>query len=150
MAPVAHAEIRDAAFDARIDRGNVHRVAAPGAARSVSCDPVRIDFGAGLQVSNGVADVVRLPLWYHPATVVAFAVAPAAVIKAKASIVGCTELLEHHNVMLGVFKTEKAGPLDDSRKRLALIGVREIQNAAELVAFVIKIHLLCAHVRLLK
>jgi hypothetical protein len=31
-----------------------------------------------------------------------------------------------------------------------LIGVREIQNAAELVAFAIKIDLLCTHVRLLK
>src|SRR6266496_4428058 len=69
--------------------------------------PVFID---GLHVSNGVADVFRLPLWYHPGTVVAFAVAPGAVIKAKASVVGRTELLEHHNVMLGIFKTEKAGP----------------------------------------
>ena len=82
---------------------------------------------------------------HHPAAIIAIAVAPTAVIEAKASIAGRAELLEHHDVVLGLVQAEKTGTLDDSWKGLTLIRIGQIKHARELIAFAVKIHFFCAH-----
>src|SRR3989338_4559912 len=131
---VAHAEIANAAFDARIDGRDVNRIAAAGPSRTVGRDPVGIDIRAGLHVCDAIADVFRLPLGHYPA----------AIVEAEAGVSRFTELLEHQNVVLGVFEAEEAGPLHDGGPGLAFLSVREIDSTAQLVAFTVKGYLLSA------
>src|SRR5581483_8502128 len=119
LAPAADAEIADAAFDPGIDGRHVNRVAAAGAAGAESGEPIRVDVRARLQIAQRRADVLRLPFRHHPAALVAFAVAPAAIVEAETGVARGAELLEHHDVMLGVFETEKSRPLNNARIRFA-------------------------------
>src|SRR3990167_1029313 len=142
---VAHAEIANAAFDARIDGRDVNRIAAAGPSRTVGRDPVGIDIRAGLHVCDAIADVFRLPLGHYPAAMFSFTLAPAPIVEAEAGVSRFTELLEHQNVVLGVFEAEEAGPLHDGGPGLAFLSVREIDSTAQLVAFTVKGYLLSAH-----
>src|SRR6266576_6885028 len=148
LAAAAHAEITDAALDARIDGRNIDGIAAARAAGAVSGEAIGIDFRTGFQITQRTADVFSLPFRHHPATLVAFAVAPAAVIETKTGVAGGAKLVEHHNIMLRVFEAEKAGALDNSRIGFALIGIRQVEHAGEFDAFAIKIYFLCTHVEL--
>src|SRR5258705_6786830 len=127
MEPVSTAadtEIADAALNPWIGRCDVNGIAAAGAAGAVGGDPVRIDFRASLHIRDGAADIFGLPFGHHPAAIVAFAVAPAAIVKTETSITRGAKLFEHHDVVLGVFEAEKAGSLNNSSIGLALIRVR--------------------------
>src|SRR6266850_3542781 len=148
LAAAAHAEITDAALDARIDGRNIDSIAAAGAAGAVGGEAIGIDLRTGFQVTQRAADIFGLPFRHHPAAVVAFAVTPATVIETETSVAGGAKLVEHHNIMLRVFEAEKAGTLNNSRKRFALIGIRQVEHAGEFDAFAIKIYFLCTHVEL--
>src|SRR3989338_8546397 len=145
---VAHAEIANAAFDARIDGRDVNRVAAAGASRTVGRDPVGIDVRPGLHVCDAIADVFRLPLGHYPAAMFSFTLAPAPVVEAEAGVSRLAELLEHQNVVLGVLQAEKTRTLNDSRPRLASLSVREVDGSAQLVAFAIEGYFFNAHLKL--
>src|SRR5215207_7253182 len=150
VTPVADAQIADAALDSAVDGRDIDGVAAAGAAGAVSGDPVRIDFGACLHKSDGIANVFGLPFGHDPAAIVTFTVTPAAVIEAQAGVAGSAQLVEHHNVVLGIFEPEKSGALDNAGKRFALIRIRQIEHARELDAFTVEIYLLCTHFILLR
>src|SRR4030095_8412718 len=145
IAAAAHAEVADTALDTRIDGRDIHCVAAASAARAVGGDAIGVNVIAGLHVLDGVANIFAFPLGHHPAALFALAVAPAAIIEAKTGVARRAKLVEHHDVMLGVFEAEKAGTLDNSRKRFVLIRVRQIKIADQLVAFAVKRNFFSAH-----
>ena len=144
--PLLTPKIADAAFDARIDGRDVDGIAAAGAAGAVGGEPVGIDVRAGFHETERAADIFRLPFGHDPAAVVALAIAPAAVVEAETGVTGGAELLEHHDVVLGVFEAEKARALDDAGIGLALIGVGQIEHAGELDAFAVKINFFSSHI----
>src|SRR3989338_2063595 len=121
---VAHAEIANAAFDARIDGRDVNRVAAAGASRTVGRDPVGVDARPGLPGWDAIAGGFRLPLGHYPAAMFSFTLAPAPVVEAQTGVSRGAELFEHQDVVLGVLQAEKTRTLNDSRPRLALISIR--------------------------
>src|SRR3989304_6531598 len=142
---VAHAEKANPAFAARIDGRDVNRVAAAGPSRTVGRDPVGIDVRPGLHVCDAIADVFRLPLGHYPAAMFSFTLAPAPVVAAQTGVSRGAELFEHQDVVLGVLQAEKTRTLNDSRPRLALISIREIDSTAQLIAFAVKSDLLGSH-----
>src|SRR3990172_10225017 len=97
---VAHAEIANAAFDARIDGRDVNRVATAGPSRTVGRDPVGIDVRPGLHVCDAIADVFRLPLGHYPAATFSFTLAPAPVVEAEAGVSPPPEFFETQNLCL--------------------------------------------------
>src|SRR6266540_2383953 len=145
IAPIADAEIGNAALNARIDGRDVDGIAAAGAAGAVGGDAIRIDLGACLHVGDRATDIFSLPSGHDPTALVALAAAPTTIVKAKTSVARRTKLFEHHDVVLGVFKAEETRTLDDSRIGLALLGIRKIEHAGELNAFAVKIDFFRTH-----
>src|SRR5262249_20372637 len=124
---------------------DIASIAAAGPAGAIGGNSVRIYFRPGLHVSDGAPNVFGLPFRHHPATLVAFTVAPTPIVEAETGVACRAELLEHHNVVFGVFEPEKARSLNDSGIRLALVGIRQVEHPGEPNPFVVNVYFLFSH-----